>query len=54
MPVNASTISKLIEKDEKTLNKLGSDGWELVSVIPVADNGTTDEGLAYFKHPIAE
>jgi len=54
MPINASTLPKPMEEDERKLNELGAEGWELVSVIPVTAKGTTDDAFAYFKHPIAE
>ena len=39
-------------KIEQDLPAMGEDGWELVTVICVQDNGTTIARFAYFKRPM--
>jgi hypothetical protein len=38
---------------EKVFNQLGTEGWELVSVIGTADGGTAGKGQAVFKREVA-
>lgn len=46
-PVDAS-----IEHHDVTLNKLGNDNWELVSIAPVIRGGE-NAFVAYLKRPIS-
>jgi hypothetical protein len=39
---------------EGQLNKLGKDGWELVSVSNAEANGNNGGGNYYFKRPLAQ
>jgi hypothetical protein len=34
------------------INLLGREGWELVGVIPISVEGTTDSIIAFLKRPI--
>lgn len=40
-----------IELDQ-TINKYGSDGWELVTVVPFSSNGVTNGFLFTFKREL--
>lgn len=35
----------------KTIIRLGNEGWELVTVMPIAVEGTTKKSIYYFKRP---
>lgn len=37
---------------EKTLNKLGADGWELISIVPITSDGWTSSERYYFKRRV--
>ena len=51
LAMDAGTTVKDSELARK-INKLGNEGWELVTVTPVNENGTTEKLIYFFKKPV--
>jgi len=47
-----SYIQKSAEYVEEDANKLGREGWELVTVVPIVDRNTTIGEKLFFKRPL--
>ena len=48
MPHEGDNLSRELSKQ---IVRLGSDGWQLVCVTPLASDGTTVKTIYYFKRP---
>ena len=47
-----SILNRLfVDNHWKMMNRLGWDGWELVSGVPINDGGNTEGTHLYFKRP---
>ena len=46
-----ATVPLLVHATKQILDNFGSDGWELVQVVP--GPGGSDQLVAYFKRPVA-
>ena len=48
LPHNSPILTKSLSQQ---INRLGNEGWELVSVSPIDSNGSTTRLIFYFKRP---